>query len=100
MRTQGIGIVVVAGNKVHRRQRRTKNVAQLLVFLGLAVGGEIAGDENDVGRGLQFVEALNDGTQLIVHGDGAAVQLAVRGQVGVGELRDNHLWFGSAPTRA
>ena len=102
---QRLSSVMIAGDDTDRHRQPREQMAQLLVFLGLAVIDKIAGHDGDIGPWHQRVQS-RDCTRQIWRGielargprgirrsalHGAAEQLARRDDVGIRELGKDHV---------
>ena len=65
-RADQVAVVVIAGDRVDRTLDRAQHVRQGLVGLKVAVIGEIAGDQDDVGSWLQGLDRLDARRQMVM----------------------------------
>jgi hypothetical protein len=79
---QGVAVVVVARDDVHRRAQRAEQLGRAAGVLGRPGVGEVAGDQDAVGRGLERGDRVDRRAHALLAGDVGAAE------VHVGELDD------------
>ena len=85
-----LAAVAVAGDDVEGHLQRRQERPGVGEFRRLAVLGHVAGVDDGVGQGLEAVDVGDALTKVLRPGAEHRVRLAGAGQVGVGDLGDDH----------
>lgn len=83
-------LIVIAGNAVNRHRERSEQVAQVTVFARVAEVGEVAGDEHDVGSGIEAVHPIDAAFEQGAGVDDAVRQRASQLEVEIADLGDEN----------
>jgi hypothetical protein len=98
---QAVGVVVVAGQHVHGQPKRRQQLGYAPVLGVAAVVGQIAAQQQRVGRGVQLGDRADGGAKRLRRPQVAGADA----DVGVADLSQDHLrarvsWRSSAPRRS
>ena len=89
-RPEGLAFVVIAGDRQYGHFERRQQTGEHRVFVGMAMIHQIAAQQHEVRSRIERVHMRDRRGELRVRIDHALIEAAVRADVWIGEMRDQH----------
>jgi hypothetical protein len=87
---QGLARVVIAGDHQHRHVQGREQHPEMVVFLGLSVIDEVAGDDHEVGQWIESIQRPDGAVEKAIGVDDLADLQPWPRDVGIADLGDEH----------